>query len=86
MAGTYMGQAFPISGVAVIGREPTNPVPPVISTFTGFSPIAAGSLRVQVPIHVGVIPADDAVQIAYLEGPNPVLWSPKPCRTVNLVD
>jgi hypothetical protein len=27
MAGTYMGTVFPINGVAVIGREPTNPVP-----------------------------------------------------------
>jgi hypothetical protein len=27
MAGTYMGQVFPIAGAAVIGREPTNPVP-----------------------------------------------------------
>ena len=27
MAGTYMGTVFPLSGLAVIGREPTNPVP-----------------------------------------------------------
>jgi hypothetical protein len=27
MAGTYMGSVFPLSGMAVIGREPTNPVP-----------------------------------------------------------
>ncbi len=27
MAGTYMGTVFPINGVAVIGREPTNSVP-----------------------------------------------------------
>jgi FHA domain-containing protein len=27
MAGTYMGQVFPIFGMAVIGREATNPVP-----------------------------------------------------------
>jgi hypothetical protein len=27
MAGTYMGQVFPVHGAAIIGREPTNPVP-----------------------------------------------------------
>lgn len=27
MAGTYMGTVFPLSGLAVIGREPTNPIP-----------------------------------------------------------
>ena len=27
MGGTYMGSVFPISGMAVIGREPTNPIP-----------------------------------------------------------
>lgn len=27
MAGTYMGTVFPLSGMAVIGREPSNPIP-----------------------------------------------------------
>jgi pSer/pThr/pTyr-binding forkhead associated (FHA) protein len=27
MAGTYMGQVFPVAGSAVIGREPANGVP-----------------------------------------------------------